>query len=80
MAKLIMLIILFIYSQHPEAKVIANDISPIQPNWVPQNLTFEVDDVEEEWMYAPEFFDYIHLRSLSGSIQNWPDLLGNAYR
>lgn len=65
---------------HPQAEVIGNDISPIQPSWVPHNLKFEVDDIEEDWTYEDNFFDYIHMRSLSGSIVNWQALLKNAYK
>ena len=64
---------------HPESKVIGNDISPIQPSWVPPNLIFEVDDVEEPWAYTDRF-DYIHMRSLSGSIADWGNLLKNTYK
>ncbi|KAI5782360.1 methyltransferase [Peziza echinospora] len=60
------------------AEVIGIDISPIQPSWVPPNLKFEVDDVEEDWNF-PEKFDYIHLRSLSGCIADWERLLSQAY-
>lgn len=65
---------------HPEAEVVGNDISPIQPSWVPGNLKFEVDDVEEDWTYEDGYFDYIHMRSLSGSIVDWPNLLKNAVK
>ncbi|KAE9572310.1 hypothetical protein CGMCC3_g11722 [Colletotrichum fructicola] len=33
----------------PHAQVIGNDLSPIQPEWVPQNCKFEIDDVESAW-------------------------------
>ena len=65
---------------HPTSEVIGNDISPIQPSWAPSNLTFEVDDVEENWMYPEGHFDYIHMRSLSGSIADWENVLKNAYK
>ncbi|GMG32272.1 unnamed protein product [Aspergillus oryzae var. brunneus] len=57
------------YSEHENAQVIGNDLSPIQPKWVPSNCQFEIDDFESDWMYkAP--FDYIHARELSGCIGN----------
>ncbi|KGM92572.1 uncharacterized protein PADG_11403 [Paracoccidioides brasiliensis Pb18] len=34
--------------------VIGNDLSPIQPSWIPPNCKFYVDDVESEWVYLPE--------------------------
>ncbi|KAF8453268.1 S-adenosyl-L-methionine-dependent methyltransferase, partial [Kalaharituber pfeilii] len=66
--------------QHPEAKVLGNDISPIQPKWVPPNLKFEVDDMEEEWTYPDNSFDFIHIRCLSGCFKDWDLVLAHAYR
>ncbi|KAF6813689.1 methyltransferase domain-containing protein [Colletotrichum plurivorum] len=63
---------------HPEAEVLGVDLSPIQPRDVPPNLRFEIDDVEEEWLYSQKF-DYIHLRFLNGSIADWPKLIKKAY-
>ncbi|PGH23935.1 hypothetical protein AJ80_01997 [Polytolypa hystricis UAMH7299] len=64
--------------QHPEANVLATDLSLIQPSWVPPNLHFEVDDAELPWQYSRKF-DYIHLRSMAGSIADWPRILRQAY-
>ncbi|KAF7590911.1 hypothetical protein BBP40_002217 [Aspergillus hancockii] len=56
--------------QHPEATVIGTDLSPIQPNYVPPNVYFEIDDCCDEWIYkAP--FDFIHVRGLFGSVADW---------
>jgi SAM-dependent methyltransferase len=55
---------------YPTAAVIGTDLSPIQPRMVPPNLTFEVDDCCDEWMYR-EPFDYIHVRGLYGSVADW---------
>ncbi|KAL1962493.1 hypothetical protein VTN77DRAFT_9614 [Rasamsonia byssochlamydoides] len=63
---------------HPEATVIATDLSCIQPTWVPPNLRFEIDDAEEEWSFSQPF-EYIHIRSMAGSIADWPRLLQQAY-
>lgn len=41
-------------------------------------MSFEVDDVESEWPErAP--FNFIHVRYMAGSIQDWPALLKNCY-
>lgn len=64
--------------QFPKAEVIATDLSAIQPTWVPPNLRFEIDDCEADWLYT-EKFDYIHLRSMAGSINDWPRLMKQAY-
>lgn len=64
--------------RYPEAEILGNDLSPIQPNMVPQNVKFEVDDIESRWMY-PNKFDYIHSRFMAGSIADWPRLISQCY-
>jgi cyclopropane fatty-acyl-phospholipid synthase-like methyltransferase len=34
---------------YPNAEMIGTDLSPIQPSWVPHNVTFEVDDAARDW-------------------------------
>jgi SAM-dependent methyltransferase len=48
---------------HPEVQVIGTDLSPIQPTYAPQNCSFVVENVEDEWVFR-EPFDYIHGRML----------------
>ena len=50
------------------------------PNRVPPNITFEIDNMENDWIYPNDNFDFIHMRSLSGSFQNWERILAQAYR
>ncbi|KAB8068095.1 putative TAM domain methyltransferase [Aspergillus leporis] len=68
-----------IADQFPKATVIGNDLSPIQPNWVPPNLQFEIDDFEAEWVYTKPF-DFIHARDLQGSVSDYDQLLQQAFR
>lgn len=65
--------------ENGSAEIIGTDISPIQPNWVPPNVKFEVEDMEEEWTYPDNYFDYIHMRSMSGSFTDWDRVLKQAY-
>ena len=59
----------------PGAEVLGTDLSPIQPGWVPPNLKFMVDDVEDEWPFPSNAkFDFIHGRGMAGSIRDWPRL------
>lgn len=60
-------------NEHPESDVLGTDLSPIQPEYVPPNCRFEVDDAEDDWVFSYPF-DYIHSRYMSGSISNFPDL------
>ena len=58
--------------EFPNASVYGVDLSPIQPDWVPANCQFQVDDYEDEWTWQDgEKFDYIHGRALSGTSSDW---------
>ncbi|KAK2030023.1 TAM domain methyltransferase [Colletotrichum zoysiae] len=65
---------------YPEADITGIDLSPIQPDFVPPNVHFLVDDAEEEWLYPDDSFDYIHLRHMAAFFKDWPKLLSQAYR
>ncbi|KAG6173301.1 hypothetical protein E4U51_005736 [Claviceps purpurea] len=64
----------------PNASVIGTDISPCQPQWVPPNVRFEIDDATLEWTWDADHFDLIHMRYITGGIQDWTALLKEAYR
>ncbi|KAM0425983.1 hypothetical protein ACHAPT_008922 [Fusarium lateritium] len=66
--------------EFPSAKVIATDVTPTQPSFVPPNLEFQIDDAQLEWTFEPETFDFIHIRYLQGSIEDWSKLYGQAYK
>ncbi|KAH8712012.1 methyltransferase [Phaeosphaeriaceae sp. PMI808] len=66
--------------EHPGSEVVGTDLSPIQPTWVPPNAKFYIDDAESEWIYGPnERFDFIHCRTMSGSISDWDKLIQQCY-
>lgn len=65
---------------YPEADIEGIDLSPIQPQFVPPNVRFIVDDAEARWLYANDSVDYIHLRHMAPSIKDWPKFLSQAYR
>lgn len=64
--------------EYPEANIVGNDLSPIQPPWVPPNVKFFIDDVELEWA-EPVKYDYIHVRYMACSIKDWPRLVQQIY-
>lgn len=63
---------------YPEANIMGVDLSPIQPDWVPPNVRFMVDDFEDEWLRPKNHFDYIHSRHMGMAVKNWPKLLKQA--
>ncbi|KAI1305046.1 S-adenosyl-L-methionine-dependent methyltransferase [Xylaria venustula] len=64
--------------QNPGSDVLGTDLSPIQPEYVPPNCRFEIDDVEDEWLFSTKF-DYIHARHMVGSISDFPKLFKSVY-
>jgi len=51
--------------RHPGAHVIGTDLFPGQPNYIPPNVEFQIDDVRMPWNFGPERFDFIHIRFLA---------------
>jgi trans-aconitate methyltransferase len=66
--------------QYPSASIIGADLSPIQPEWVPPNCSFEVDDMTQPWLYGDNVMDFVHIREMFGSIPNWDEFFRQAYR
>ncbi|KAF1995368.1 S-adenosyl-L-methionine-dependent methyltransferase [Amniculicola lignicola CBS 123094] len=65
--------------KYPSAEILGNDLSPTQPSLVPPNVKFEVDDIEDEWVYSSKF-DFIHARYLTCSIRDWPKLVRQIWK
>ena len=63
---------------YPAAEILGVDISASVPAFVPPNVQFEIDDVEDDWTYRKPF-DYIHSRYMAGSIQDWPRFVRQCY-
>ena len=57
----------------------ATDVTIIQPEWVPPNLRFEIEDCTKPWTFEPASFDYIHMRFLIG-IPDWAALMREAFK
>ncbi|KAM0321053.1 hypothetical protein ACHAPQ_009755 [Fusarium lateritium] len=62
----------------PSASVVGVDLSPIQPSWVPPNLKFMVDDIEDEWMHGGDF-DFVHMRCISPWLKDEVKVLSQAH-
>ena len=69
--------------KHPLYQITGIDQSPIQPNWIPPNVSFEIDDINKEWLTGSNTVDFIHVRSMAGSIRGdpeWRFFLAEAFR
>jgi SAM-dependent methyltransferase len=62
--------------RYPSASVIGNDLSPIQPSYVPPNVQFEIDDFCDTWTYTASTFDMVHARQIYGCVSDYPKLYG----
>ncbi|KAI9151584.1 Secondary metabolism regulator laeA [Paramyrothecium foliicola] len=67
---------------YPKSEFHGMDLSPIQPDWVPENALFVVDDIEHEagWTYGENKFDFIHIRHVLHSIRNRKELWERIYK
>lgn len=45
------------------------DLSPIQPHWIPPNVDFIVDDIEDQWVHANDF-DFAHFRFVNSVLKD----------
>ena len=66
---------------HPKTNIIGTDLSPIQPEYVPVNCSWLVDDANQPW--PSDFtgkFDFIHTRSLGMGVADWGRLVEQAYK
>jgi SAM-dependent methyltransferase len=59
--------------------VIGVDLSPIQPNVVPPNVEFIIDDMTAPWIFDHKF-DYIHSRAFTIGVKDWELLINEVWR
>jgi SAM-dependent methyltransferase len=66
---------------YPSAAVLGTDLSPIQPAWVPPNVSFELHDcIQYPWELNRKF-DLIHTQLINAfAVRNWKEFYEEAYR
>jgi Methyltransferase domain len=64
--------------KYPAASITGIDLSATQAQWVPPNVDFQIDDMEEFWTFRSPF-DFIHGKWLAGSVRDWPKLMQQCY-
>ena len=66
-------------NQLPNAQITGIDLSPIQPEMVPDNVTFEIQDcTDSDWCRTPGSIDLIHSRFMAGSLESYKHLIRTA--
>ncbi|KAK9441069.1 S-adenosyl-L-methionine-dependent methyltransferase [Metarhizium brunneum] len=63
--------------RYPSAHVCGIDLTPIQPEWVPANVSFLVDDCTLDWIERD--VDLAHFRFMVMILKDIPTVLGHAY-
>ena len=66
-------------NQYPSASVTGSDLSPIQPEYVPPNCQFKIDDAEDEWVFS-KTFDFIHWRAMMTCFSDPRSVIEQAYK
>lgn len=65
----------------PNCRITGTDLSPIQPQSVPPNVHFLVDDAaEEDWLYPLNSFDYIHTRMMCGTLEDFREVIKKSFK
>lgn len=67
--------------KYPQTEIHGVDFSPIQPHWMPENVKFEIDDVENQWTWPENHFDLIYSKTmLVGAIKDFRKYFEQAFR
>lgn len=64
--------------EHPEAEILGVDLAAIQPAYIPPNVSFMIDDLEQDWDFD-NMFDFIHIRMMATSISDFGALFKNSF-
>jgi hypothetical protein len=64
--------------QNPSSSVLGTDLSPIQPEFTPPNCHFEIDDIEDEWLWSSKF-DFIYGRYITPFLSDLPKFARNCH-
>ena len=66
---------------YPKAEITGTDLSPVQPNEVPENVHFFVDDATDgDWLWPPDHFDMIHTSHLAGSFPSFLSFMHTSFK
>lgn len=65
---------------YPDALMVGMDVSPIQPKSKPANVEWIVHDMEQDWPFAEEYFDFVHLSLVHGCVVEWGQMMRQIVR
>lgn len=64
----------------PDCSIVGMDISPIQPKEKPSNVEWVLHNVEAEWSFPNDHFDYVRLSLLNGSFADFGETMRTVVR
>ena len=64
----------------PKRRSLASTSALSSPTGCLQTAKFIVDDIADRWVYEDNYFDFVHLRCLFGSIADWKALYREIYQ
>lgn len=77
--------IILVADEIPSAEVIGIDKAAIQPEWIPPNSSFWIDNImlvgkPDDWDYPNDQYDFVHIGNLCSAVDDWKELTEAAYR
>jgi hypothetical protein len=66
--------------KYPSGIVTGIDLSAIQPEWVPPNAKFLIDDAESPWVDPPDYFDLVHVRHTVQAFMSYRAVIAQAFQ
>ncbi|KAN0112548.1 S-adenosyl-L-methionine-dependent methyltransferase [Hyaloscypha variabilis] len=64
---------------YPSVNVVGTDLSPMHPEYIPENCRFEINDAEDDWLFSTPF-DYIHGRALITCFRSHHTVFTHAFK
>lgn len=61
--------------EYPSAKITGMDVAPTQPHNKPENVEWILQDMEQDWPFPPNCFDFIHLSLVHGCVADWDKMM-----
>lgn len=72
------LLFLSVAELNPYVTVVGTDLSPIQPDLVPQNLFFEIRDAEDDW--PRDLYSHVRMSDTVQFFRDRPGVFRQAYQ
>lgn len=65
--------------KYPSARIVGTDLSKVQPVRTLSNVSFQIEDFDDEWTASDEKYDLVHHRFNVLAVSNWPQQFEKAF-